>query len=123
LAAGTIVSSGYNYANDTSCNLSATGDRESTSNDPLLGPLGDNGGPTLTQLPQTGSSLIDAIPNEACQTAPLATGITTDQRGFARPEQTGGACDIGAVEVLLPPPPEPAPEPAPPVVLTPTFAG
>ena len=80
----------------------------SRANDPRLGLLADNGGPTQTQLPQTGSPSIDAIPNDACQTAPLATGITTDQRQLARPKQSGGKCDIGAVEVQLPPAPAPA---------------
>ena len=102
---GTFTSLGYNYANETanSCNLTATGDSSLDANDAKLGGLGDNGGPTPTQLPQSGSPLINAIPNAACQTAPLATGITTDQRHLARPEQTGGTCDIGAVEVQLPP--------------------
>ena len=36
--------------------------------------------------------------------------VTTDQRHLARPEQSGGKCDIGAVEVQFPP--EPAPTPA-----------
>jgi hypothetical protein len=61
--------------------------------------------------------LIDAIPNAACQTTPLAASITTDQRGLVRPEQTDGKCDIGAVEVQLPP------VAAPPVVITPKFTG
>jgi predicted outer membrane repeat protein len=102
----TGTSDGYNYANETanSCGLTGTGDSSLGANDPLLGALAANGGPTLTQLPQTGSPLIDAIPSAACQTAPLATGITTDQRGLARPSPPGGACDIGAVEVQVTPP-------------------
>ena len=104
--ASTITSFGYNFANESpspgSCNLNATGDRSLDTNDPILGALANNGGPTPTQLPQTGSPLIDAIPNAACETAPLATGITIDQRHLVRPEQTGGQCDIGAVEVQRP---------------------
>ena len=99
LCFGGPVSAGYNFANDTSCNLTATGDSQSPTNDALLGALADNGGPTHTQLPQTGSPLIDAIPDGSCQTSPLATGVSTDQRGFDRPNPVGGACDIGAVEV------------------------
>jgi hypothetical protein len=107
----TFTSLGYNYANETanSCNLTDPTDSSLDTNDALLGPLTDNGGPTPTHLPQTGnpgSPLIDAIPNDACQTPPLATGVTTDQRGLPRPEQAGGACDIGAVEVQRPLPPK-----------------
>jgi hypothetical protein len=54
--------------------------------DPLLGPLGDNGGPTDTRLPGFLSPALDA-----------AGGCSgTDQRGVVRPQ--GTACDMGAVE-------------------------
>jgi hypothetical protein len=112
-----VQSNGYNYADDSSCDLTATTDSQATTNDPMLGTLGANGGPTETMLPQTGSPLIDAIANAACQTAP-ATGITTDQRALLRPEQAGGLCDIGAVEVQLPPAP-----PAAAIVIAPMFTG
>jgi hypothetical protein len=53
--------------------------------DPLLGALGDNGGPTATMALGTGSPAID-----------LATGCpATDQRGLPR----GASCDSGAYEV------------------------
>jgi CSLREA domain-containing protein len=85
-------SGGYNIVSDTSCGLTGTGDHQST--DALLGGLGDNGGPTQTQLPATGSPAIDAVP---IGTAGLCDGtVTTDQRGTTRP--TGPACDIGSVE-------------------------
>lgn len=45
-----------------------------------------------------GSALIDAIPVASCQ-ADGAAGITTDERGVARPQ--GPGCDIGAVEVAV----------------------
>jgi len=54
---------------------------------PLLGPLADNGGPTKTFLPGSGSPAINSGD-------PSCAG--TDQRGVARPQ--GGACDRGAVE-------------------------
>lgn len=53
--------------------------------DPLLGTLGDNGGPTQTIPLQAGSPAIDA--GEGCP--------ETDQRGQPRK----GACDLGAFEV------------------------
>jgi hypothetical protein len=56
--------------------------------DPKLGPLADNGGPTLTMALLPGSPAIDAGDTDA---APA-----TDQRGFPRP--AGAAVDIGAFE-------------------------
>jgi hypothetical protein len=54
---------------------------------PLLGPLGDNGGPTRTHALGAGSPAIDAA-GDACP--------ATDQRGVARP--LGARCDIGSYE-------------------------
>lgn len=61
------------------------------SQDPLLGALADNGGPTKTQLPGSGSPAIGGVPTAQCTT-------TTDQRGYPRPATAGASCDIGAVE-------------------------
>ncbi len=107
LCAGTSNSLGYNYANETlnTCNLIATGDSSLDANDPLLGALASNGGPTQTQLPQDGPSpLIDAIPNAHCGDGNTLAGftITTDQRGLPRPDTASPNCDIGAVEVQPP---------------------
>jgi hypothetical protein len=52
--------------------------------DPLLGPLADNGGPTLTMLPAAGDSIVQV--GEGCP--------ATDQTGKAR----GAPCTLGAVE-------------------------
>ncbi len=60
---------------------------------PQLGPLANNGGPTLTMLPQPGSPAIDAGVSSA------AAGVATDQRGF--PRVLGAAVDIGAVESFV----------------------
>ena len=66
---------------------------------PLLGPLADNGGPTLTMAPGPASPAIDAG---------SASGLTTDQRGLPRPSNilgvpnVSGGADIGAVEVQGP---------------------
>lgn len=94
--AGSTASVGYNFADDTTCGLTGTGDHQGVGLDALLGTLADNGGPGLTRLPRTGSPLLDAIPAAACQTGPAA-GITTDERGLPRPALDG--CDIGAAEV------------------------
>jgi hypothetical protein len=59
--------------------------------DPLLGPLANHGGPTLTHLPLPGSLVIDAG-NPAIPSPPAA-----DQRGFAR--IVGAAVDLGSVEI------------------------
>jgi beta-glucanase (GH16 family) len=56
--------------------------------DALLGPLADNGGPTLTHLPAPGSPVVDAANAALCPAA--------DQRGVSRPQ--GAGCDAGAVE-------------------------
>ena len=94
---GIHSSFGYNVDDDGSCDFGAgPGDRSNFLTALGLGALANNGGPTQTRLPQTGSPLIDSIPNAACQTVAI---ITTDQRGLARPSPPGGACDVGAVEV------------------------
>ena len=94
----TATSLGYNYATDTSCGLTGTGDTEGASiTTPVLGALADHGGETFTQLPLVSRPLVGAIPNSACMSAPNAQ--SSDQRGFARPTITGGPCDIGAVQL------------------------
>jgi CSLREA domain-containing protein len=86
---GGIVDGGHNFAFPKD-------DCPATGADPLLGPLADNGGPTMTQALLTGSPAIDAVPADAGCDA-------TDQRTVARPQ--GPACDSGAFEVGLPVPP------------------
>ena len=86
------TSEGYNFSDDDSCDFSEPTDNVADGNDPMLGALADNGGPTQTMLPQPGSPLIDAIqPISECQ-------VDVDQRGVTRPQIKG--CDTGAVEVL-----------------------
>jgi hypothetical protein len=86
-----VTSEGWNVVSDASCGLTGTGDQQGA--DALLGPLADNGGPTLTHRPGPGSPAIDAIPSG---TTGLCTGSLVDQRGISRPQ--GPACDAGAVE-------------------------
>lgn len=90
---GTVVSLGDNIFSDESCGLTGPGDM---TGDPLLGPLADNGGPTLTMALLPGSPAIDAVPVERCTDADGAP-LLVDQRGIPRPQ--GAACDIGAFEL------------------------
>jgi len=98
--AASITSLGYNLIGDISGGTGAVlpsdiwGGDGSPVLDPILGPLSDNGGPTLTHALLPNSPAIDAI--GAQQGYP-----PTDQRGFPRPYN--GFADIGAFEV-----PEPA---------------
>jgi hypothetical protein len=91
---GSITSKGYNLDSDGSCQLTAATDQPGT--DPLLGPLQDNGGPTRTHALLPGRPAIDAIPWD---TNGCGTTYVDDQRGQARPQPAGRACDIGAYEV------------------------
>ncbi|NNE17255.1 MAG: right-handed parallel beta-helix repeat-containing protein [Myxococcales bacterium] len=63
-----------------------------------LGPLADNGGPTMTLALLPGSVAIDVIPEVDCVDLDGAP-LTTDQRGQPRPETGGSMCDVGASEV------------------------
>jgi hypothetical protein len=72
----------------------AEGDQASITPEELnLGPLQNNGGPTLTQLPGTGSAAINVVEPEDCMDAE-ADLLTRDQRGIARPQ--GPRCDMGS---------------------------
>jgi hypothetical protein len=93
-----LTSYGHNLEDGNSCGFTGPGDLINT--DPLLGPLQNNGGPTLTHALQPGSPAIDAGDTAAC-TAPPVNGL--DQRGEIRPQ--GMACDIGAYESGPPPTP------------------
>ena len=76
---------------------------------PLLGPLFDNGGFTLTHRPQIGSPVLDRVP---VLTLGCATLVPVDQVGNDRPGL--GICDIGSLEIqrsLAPPLPEATPVP------------
>ncbi len=80
---------------DAGHNLSSDGSYVFTLNntDPKLGPLADNGGPTLTMALLPGSPAINA--------GASAGAPTTDQRGVTRPQ--GPGVDIGAFEYLYNP--------------------
>lgn len=91
-----IIDAGYNIEDTDTCGLnSANGSLINT--DPLLGPLQDNGGPTLTHALLPGSPAIDSGLNRLCP--------RTDQRGFKRPVDGNGdgtrTCDIGSFELQI----------------------
>jgi CSLREA domain-containing protein len=91
-ASSPILTITNSLSSDSSCGF----DLEDT--DPLLDPLADNDGSTLTHLPLPGSPAIDAGAESPCP--------DVDQRGQPRPEDgdgdTNADCDIGAVEVPEP---------------------
>ena len=92
-----IVSSlDFNLADDVTCNLVGVDDLVVA--DVMLGVLADNGGPTMTHLPETGSPAIDSGDDALCP--------EIDQHGNIRPwdgDNDGQAhCDRGAVEFGAP---------------------
>ena len=112
---GTFNSLDYNLIeNVTNGTFIGTTTHNITGIDPLLGPLQDNGGPTQTHAPQTGSPAIDSANNcvfdNTCSPS-LGASITTDQRGgtFTRNADGDGngsmVVDIGAFEVQQAPAP------------------
>src|SRR5688572_25429302 len=113
LQGGTLNSAGFNLIGDS------PGDAASTSlpitpqlsdlvdTPPMLSPLSDYGGPTLTHAIQSGSPVINA----GSQTFAVdfnGLPLTTDQRGNGFPRVVGNEVDMGAFEVQpSPPPPTP----------------
>jgi hypothetical protein len=71
----------------------------------ILGPLADNGGPTLTHALVPGSPALDVAPSASCAAEPVS-GV--DQRGEPRNQNgTGGLtaneCDAGSFELYVEP--------------------
>lgn len=119
---GVITDAGYNLSGDASCGFSATA-HSIPNGDPKLAPLADNGGSTQTLALGDGSDALDKIPDPTAAAPPATSsegeplraagaafaqsipgdigatclaGLSTDQRGIARPQN--GRCDIGAYE-------------------------
>jgi subtilisin-like proprotein convertase family protein len=85
---GAASSQGYNIVGSGTGCSGFTGSGDQVGVDPLLGPLADNGGPTLSHTLLAGSPAINAADPVSCP--------ATDQPGTTRPQ--GTQCDIGAVE-------------------------
>jgi len=99
---GTVTSLGYNLSSDDGGGfLTAPGDKINT--DPKLGPLQDNGGPTLSHLPAPDSPAIDAGD----------PSLGMDQRGVGFVRVANGRIDMGATEVQATSTPIPSPTPNP----------
>ena len=83
--------------NTAGCTLTITGSGNQLGVDPLLLPLQNNGGPTLTRALLAGSPAIDA---GTAFCSGLYGIMDVDQRGATRP--AGGLCDTGAYEGSVP---------------------
>ena len=99
-----LDSEDYNLIGDTSAaNFTGTTTHNLTNVNPMLGPLADNGGATLTQALLPSSPAIDVGNNSAITNPPYAGPPFTDQRGFDRVvdgDGNGAAnVDIGAYEL------------------------
>ncbi|MEW5735243.1 MAG: choice-of-anchor Q domain-containing protein, partial [Thermodesulfobacteriota bacterium] len=88
---GQFISWGYNHVTNT-VDSTGWGGMDTNTFDPMLMPLADNGGPTLTMALDEYSSMVN--------TGDDSFAPATDQRGFPRP--MGLASDKGAYEFDFP---------------------
>jgi hypothetical protein len=88
-----VMSVGNNLADDQTCGFNATGDLLGQA---MLGPLGNNGGPTATMLPAASSPAVGKIPTGT----EICGGSAKDQRGVPRPFPPDDECTIGATEAV-----------------------
>lgn len=124
---GILTSGGYNLVQDTSgCTITGNTTGNLLNVNPQLGPLQDNGGPTLTHALQADSPAIDAGNSAGC-TDSEGQELTEDQRNYVRPIDGDGDgeidCDMGAFERLSPGIPTETPTaPVPTATSSPTSA-
>jgi hypothetical protein len=88
----TVTDGGDNLADDTTCGFTAPTDISNVPAGLAPGGLTDNGGPTKTIALESVSPAIGADANTSVCSTP-------DQRGVSRPTP----CDIGSVQLALPP--------------------
>ncbi|MGD8969522.1 MAG: choice-of-anchor Q domain-containing protein, partial [Anaerolineae bacterium] len=89
---GSLGTNSHNLVADGTCD-------PAYDDDPVLGPLADNGGDTLTHALLPDSPAIDVVPAISCT-------VPTDQRGALRPMVQSSPetpCDTGAFEVQTEP--------------------
>jgi hypothetical protein len=92
-----LGSEGYNLiANTSNCVIAGDTTGDILGQDPKLGELADNGGPTQTHALLAGSPAVDAG-NPATPGSGGNACAAVDQRGTPRPQ--GERCDIGAFEM------------------------
>jgi hypothetical protein len=105
---GSLITHGYNVCSDDGSGL-LNGPGDQINTDPMLGPLQNNGGPTLTHALLPGSPAIDAgDPN-------FTPPPDYDQRGPGFVRVFNGRIDVGSFEV------QPTPTPTPTATATATF--
>ncbi len=97
---GTLRGYGWNLLGDVGgCDFNSNGGNGDMSHGFIsvntIGPLQNNGGPTLTHALLPGSEAIDTTYSQGCIDE-VGFTLTTDQRGF--PRGVGAACDVGAFE-------------------------
>ena len=90
---GTIADAGYNISDDGACGFVSPSVNNSTTLNLDPAGLQNNGGPTQTIALEPNSEAADFIPVGSC-------AVTTDQRGFPRPDSGNpNFCDAGAFEL------------------------
>ena len=89
-----IVNSTNSLFGDPESEITDTNTNNVFNNNPGLGPLQNNGGPTLTKAPISGSPVIGAGSNTIANNQ----GFMEDQRGLGFPRIVDTTVDIGAVE-------------------------
>ncbi len=101
-SSGTVGTLAYDLIlTTTNCFVTGPQGGNIVGQDPLLGPLQNNGGSTQTRALLPGSPAIDAGFPAGC-TGAGGSPITNDQRGAPRPAfgDPDPSCDIGAYEVV-----------------------
>jgi hypothetical protein len=106
-ASGTVITDGgYNISDDNSCGFTMAPSGTSINNSTTLrlDPAGlqENGGPTKTIALEPDSEAVDFIPIASCtdESSPTPQPLTTDQRGFPRPDPGNlNFCDAGSFEL------------------------
>ena len=96
MTGGNLYGNASNLINDGSCSGRAT---SLVTGDPLLGPLQDNGGPTLTHLPAADSPAVNAT--DPAFFNGLELELEFDQRGagYQRHHATLGN-DVSVITIL-----------------------